>query len=421
MSKTKLRHKLITALDLGTTKMCCFIAEVISDGSLHILGFNNQVSHGIRNGSIVDMNEVETSIRATVEGAEQMAKIRINDVVINISSGQPTSQIIDFTKTISGHEINDNDIQSILDYARHNYMAQSTDQSLIHSIPIGFTIDNNEKINDPHGMSGEFLSMTLHLISANSRSIHNLSTVVQRCNLDIETHVISAYASGLACVVNDERDLGVTCIDMGGGTTKIAMFHNGHLIHTDIITIGGAHVTNDIARVLSTSLVHAERIKTLYGNALSSPSDDHETLDVPIIGEEEDGVVNQITRSMLIKIIQSRLKETFESIRERITTSGFDKIANNRIILTGGGAQLQGICNLASTILNKQVRIGRPLNILGLSETTNGPSFSTCVGLMRYVLLHSSAEGSIMKTTSDINLKDTGKLNSLASWLNKIF
>ncbi len=418
MPKTKIRHGLIAALDVGTTKVCCFIARATDDGSLRVLGIGHQLSRGMRNGAVVDMEEAETSIRAAVDAAEQMAEDRVREVVVNVSGGQPTSNNVTVEVAVNGHEIGEQDIRRMLDHARHH--TQGTERDLIHSIPVGFTVDGNEGIRDPRGMFGDRLAVTIHLVSANPGPVRNLSTVVHRCHLDIESRVASAYASGLACLVDDERDLGVTCIDMGGGTTTIAVFQGGHLMHTDTIPVGGVHVTNDIARGLSTPLMHAERMKTLYGSALPSPSDDREILKVPLVGEDEDGATNQVPRSMLVQIIQPRLEETFELVRSHLEAGGFDKVAGRRVVLTGGAAQMQGVRDLAAMVLDKQVRLGRPVGMQGLPEATNGPAFATCAGLLRYALLNAQTEttGKAARTAEPEN---SGRFGRLSSWLRKNF
>lgn len=386
MSKPKMRNGLIAALDVGTTKVCCFIARAQEDGTLRVLGIGHQVSRGIRNGAVVDMDEAETSIRAAVDAAEQMANERLRDVIVNLSGGQPTSSNVKVEVAVNGHEVGDSDIRRMLDHARHH--SESPERDLIHSMPVDYIIDGNEGVRDPRGMYGDRLGVSVHVISAGSGPVRNLTTVVNRCHLDIEARVVSPYASGLACLVADEKDLGVTCVDMGGGTTSIAVFLGGQLVHTDIIPIGGMHVTNDIARGLSTPVAHAERMKTLYGSAIPSPSDDREVLKVPLVGEDDDANANQVPRSMLVQIIQPRIEETFELVRSHLEAGGFDKLAGRRVVLTGGASQMQGVRDLAGIILDKQVRMGRPVGMHGLPEATGGPAFSTCAGLLRYALVN---------------------------------
>ncbi|MGE5546129.1 MAG: cell division protein FtsA [Solirubrobacterales bacterium] len=381
-----MRSGLIAALDVGSTKVCCFIARVQDDGAPRIVGIGHQVARGMRNGAVVDLEELEHSIRAAVDHAEEMAGERVKAVAVNVAGGGPSSTSVKVEVSMNGHPVNEADIRRMLDHGRAHH--ESPDRELIHAIPVDYTIDGNEGIKDPRGMFGERLGVAIHVISAAVGPVRNLSTVVNRCHLDIEARVVSPYASGLACLVDDEKELGVTCIDMGGGTTSLAVFLAGQLVHTDIIPVGGHHVTNDIARGLSTPLSYAERMKTLYGSAIPSPADDREMLKVPLVGEDEDGASNQVPRSMLIQIIQPRLEETFELVRSHLEHGGFDKLAGRRVVLTGGASQMQGVRDLAGLVLDKQVRLGRPVGFQGLPEATGGPAFSTCAGLIRYALAH---------------------------------
>jgi len=381
--KKKPRNGLVAALDVGSTKIACFVAKV-EDGVARVVGIGHQVSNGVRAGTIVDMDGAESSILTAVSAAEQMAGETLESVLVNISGGYPNSRTIAVDVAIAGHEIGEADLRRVIDQGRH---AQSqSDRRLLHAIPVSFTIDGSRGIRDPRGMSGERLGVNMHVVTANTGAVRNLETVIGRCHLDIETCVVSPYAAGLASLVEDEMDLGVAVIDMGGGTTSFAVFYDGHVVHTDVVPIGGGHVTNDIARGLSTPVAHAERMKTLYGSAIASPADEREIIDVPLVGEEEHAQANHVPKSILTGIIQPRLEETFELVRSRLEASGFDKIAGRRVVLTGGASQLQGARELAAIVLDKQVRMGRPIRLAGLSDQTGGPAFSTCAGLVSYAL-----------------------------------
>jgi cell division protein FtsA len=413
-----MRNGLIAALDVGTTKVCCFIARVQDDGTPRVLGIGHQLARGMRNGAVVDMEELESSIRASVDAAEEMAGERIKSVVVNISGGTPGSANVKVEVAMNGHPVNEADIRRMLEHGRAHH--ETPDREMIHAIPVDYTIDGNEGIRDPRGMYGERLGVAIHVISAAIGPVRNLATVINRCHLDIEARVVSPYAAGLACLVDDEKELGVTCIDMGGGTTSIAVFLGGQLVHTDVIGVGGAHVTNDIARGLSTPLAHAERMKTLYGSAIPSPSDDREILKVPLVGEGEDGASNQVPRSMLIQIIQPRLEETFELVRSHLEKGGFDKLAGRRVVLTGGASQMQGVRDLAGLVLDKQVRLGRPVGLQGLPEATGGPAFSTCAGLIRYAIVHAPAPTRGRQTVNADAEAATG-WGRLGTWLKRNF
>jgi cell division protein FtsA len=226
----------------------------------------------------------------------------------------------------------------------------------------------------------------MHLVSGKPAAIRNITAAIGRCHLEIAAIVAGPYASGLAALVEDETDLGVTIVDMGAGTTSIGVFFDGNLIFADSIPVGGGHVTNDIARGLSTPLAHAERMKTLYGSAIASSSDERETITVPQVGEEDESQATQVPRSLLVGIISPRLEETFELVRNRLEASGYDKVAGRRVVLTGGACQLPGARELAGLILDKQIRIGRPMRVAGLAEATGGPAFSTGIGLLHFAM-----------------------------------
>ncbi len=384
------RKGLVAALDVGSSKVCCFIASADAAGRPRILGIGQQASRGVRNGTVVDMEDCEAAIMNAVHAAEQMAGETIGGVIVNLSGGHPASSSIGIEVAISGHEVGDTDLRRALRHGEIERRANGQTnghvnggRQLIHSIPVGYSIDGNRGIRDPRGMFGERLGVNIHLVTASAGAVRNLTNCIQRCHLDVLGYVVSPYAAGLATLVEDERELGVTVVDMGGGTTTIAVFFEGNVIFTDMIPVGGIHVTNDIARGLSTPLAHAERIKTLYGHAMAAAADEREMIDVPQVGEddsENDG--QQVPRSLLVGIIQPRLEETFELVRSRLEASGFDKVAGRRVVLTGGACQLPGLRDLAGLILDKQIRIGRPSRALGLAEATSGPAYATCAGLL---------------------------------------
>ncbi|HEX6980342.1 MAG TPA: cell division protein FtsA [Alphaproteobacteria bacterium] len=414
-NKKKPRNGLVAALDVGSTKIACFIAK-IEDGAARVVGIGHQVAHGIRGGTIVDMEAAESSILNAVSAAEQMAGETLQSVIINVTGGYPTSRTVAVDVAIAGHEIGEADLRRVIDQGR-NAHAQP-DRRLLHAIPVSYTIDGSRGIRDPRGMCGDRLGVNMHIITANAGAVRNLETVIGRCHLDIDTFVVSPYAAGLASLVEDETDLGVCVIDMGGGTTSFAVFFDGHVVYTDVVPIGGSHVTNDIARGLSTPLAHAERMKTLYGSAIASPADEREIIDVPLVGEEEHAQANHVPKSILTGIIQPRLEETFELVRSRLEASGFDKVAGRRVVLTGGASQLQGVRELAALVLDKQVRMGRPIRLTGLSDQTGGPAFSTCAGLISYAL-HQNAEALRPAAASETEV--SGWFGRFGLWLRENF
>jgi cell division protein FtsA len=374
---------MIAALDIGTTKACCLIASDAEGDELQVVGIGHHASRGLRAGNLVDLDGAEASVRAAVDSAERMAGGMVRRVVVNLSAGQPNSQLIAYDVSVAGHEIGDADVRRILDPGGFMHMVPE-DHEVIHVVPVGYSIDGCRGVRDPRGMFGQRLGVNLHLISANTSAVRNLATCISRCHLEIVDRVVSPHAAALGCLVEDEKTLGVTLIDLGGGTTSIAVFFDSELLFTEVLPIGGLHVSRDVARGLQTPLGQAERIKTLYGACVATPADDRRPIDVPPMMDEGGGDYSQVPKSMLVGIIRPRMEEIFEMVRARLEDEGLHKIAGRRVVLTGGGAQLSGAAELAGKILDKQVRVGRPLKLKGLPEAAAGPSFATCAGLLRH-------------------------------------
>lgn len=406
----------IAALDVGTTKVSCLIARVVGNG-LVVVGVGHQASRGLRSGTFVDLDAAEAAVRATVEAAERMAGENIRQVIVNVSAGSPYSRLVAYEVAVGGHEIDDADLRRILEQARIG-QPDANGGEVVHAIPVGYSIDGCRGVRDPRGMYGQRLGVSLHLISAARGALRNLTACIDRCHLEIADKAVSSYAAALGCLVDDETALGTTLIDMGGGTTSLAVFFDGELIHTDTIAIGGIHVTKDIARVLSTPLAQAERMKTLFGSCLPSPSDDRQVIEIPPMGEEGAGELSQVPRSLLVNVIRSRLEEVFEMLRARLEDAGLDKMAGRRVVLTGGASQVPGAPELASMILDKQVRIGRPRPMKGLPEAACGPGFSTCAGLLRYAVSHPHQGDSTTYRPAD---PPASRLSRLGQWLRENF
>ena len=406
---------LIAGLDVGTTKVCCFVAR-FDNGLVRVIGIGNQVSRGLRAGAIIDMDEAEESIRNAVDAAERMAREPVRETYVNLSGGFPASHTVGVEMSVAGRSVGDSDLRRVLDQARARH--EPGERDVVHAIPVGFTIDGSPGIRDPRGMYGERLGVNMHVITAATGPLRNLTVCVERCHLTVAGMVASQYAAGLACLVEDEMDLGVTLIDMGGGTTKIAVFYDGALIHGDAVPIGGDHVTNDVARGLSAPLSHAERLKTLYGSAVPSPSDEGEIIAVPQVGETDEESVSHLPRSILVGVIKPRLEETFELVRDRLTSSSVDKLAGRRVVLTGGASQLHGVRELAARVLDKQVRLGRPMRLKGLAEATGGPAFSSCAGLLLYA---TRDRVEALDHAGDAAPRSPGRLARIGQWLRENF
>jgi cell division protein FtsA len=322
-------------------------------------------------------------VRAAVGQAEQMAGTTILTAMVNISSPTLRSRIIAEEVNLFHGEVTENDVRRVLRDA-HARAASGTRQTL-HTIPVGFSVDGSKGIRDPHGMLGDRLLVRLNEVSVDPSPLRNIGVCVERCHIEPEGPIFSAYASALGALVEDEMELGTTVIECGGGTTSVASFFEGRMIFAKTFPVGGIHVTQDIARGLSTPLAHAERMKTLYGSTMASPHDDREMIDVPPIGEEQTRTAaNHVPRSMLVGIIKPRIEETLEFVRESLEVSGVERVAGHRIVLTGGASQLNGLREYAGRFFDAHVRIGRPRGISGLPEAVSGPAFATAGGLLTY-------------------------------------
>lgn len=412
--RPKAKGEILAALDVGSSKIVCLIARVEEQGGLRLIGVGHQVSRGLRSGTVVDMHQAEGAIAAAVQAAEDMAGTgQLRAVLVNLSTGAPASQTVGIKVPVHGHPVSDIDLARLQQTHARRPVTPGT--QIVHVIPVTYAIDGNRGVRDPRGMFGEELGAELHVITAHSGPIRNLSTCIDRCHLAVDRWVMSAYAAGLAVADDDERDLGCTVIDIGGGTTGTAVFVEDRCVFTDHVPVGGQHITHDIAHGLTTSLASAERLKTLTGSCLTSSADDHDTLHVPQVGEEDRGLTTPIARSLLTGIIRPRVEEILELVRGRIDASGFSSIAGRRVVLTGGGAQLEGIREIAQAVLDKQVRVGRPRSPGGVVDLADQPAFTVALGLLR----HATRDASELELPGVLDSDTAGSLWSrlgLGGW-----
>ncbi len=380
---------MLAALDIGSSKIACFIGRVIDDeGNFEVLGVGHQASQGIKNGTVIDLNAAEAAIRHTVHAAENMAAdvmkgYPLREVVVNLPGTHAWSQGNAVEVQILGHEITDNDVRRAL--AKGQEQIVSEGHELIHTIPVSYRIDGHNGIREPRGMFGQKMQVDIHMVTGDMNALRNMATCIERSHLDITALCASPYAAGLACLVEDEMDLGCTVIDIGGGVTSFAVFHGGVMIYNDAIALGGQHITSDIAKGLTTSLADAERLKILYGSAMASGNDESEMIDVPRLGEDEHHELNHVPRSLLIGIIQPRVEEIFEMVRARLKDSGLGQMIGRRVVLTGGASQIPGLRDLGQHVMDKQVRLGKPIRLSGLPDAVSGPGFATTAGLLTYM------------------------------------
>ncbi len=410
----KLNKSFIAALDIGSSKIVCFIAQVNSNGSLSIVGVGHQVSHGIKSGIITDVKLAEHSVSSAVGIAEQIAGVTVDRAIVNMSGNKQASYNIKAELNIKGQEITDRDISRIiLQGCEQNQLAG---REIIHCIPVDYTIDGTGGIKNPQGMYCNSLVATLHIITASSSNIINLTNCLAQCHLNIEGYIASSYASGTACLTEDEKELGVTLLDFGGSNVAISVFKGGNIIYTDTVPFGGSNITNDLAIGLSTNLETAERVKTLYGNVFLTAKDEQEIIDIP---QTVNGGVNtsHIPKSAVISIVKPRVEEILEMTKKSLDKFG-QRNTGGHVVITGGGSQLSGLIDLTSQMLGKQVRIGIPQPIDGMAESTKGTAFSTCTGML---LLAAK-----QRKNKHLNLKGKSKpANGLAgkaiNWLKENF
>ncbi len=383
---------LLAALDVGSCKTSCFIGRIVDDkGMFEIVGVGHHPSKGIKNGSVTDLTAAEAVIRKTVHAAENMAAdimkgYPLREVVINVSGMHARSFGHSVNVDVGSHEITDNDVRRALAKAQEREAKENLE--LIHTIPTLYRVDGQDGIVDPRGMFAEKMQVDINLVTCDAVALRNMVSCIERSHLDVSALCVGAYASGLSSLVDDEIDLGATIIDIGGGVTSFAIFHSGFMIYCDSIPLGGKNITSDIAKGLTISLEDAERLKILYGSAMSSQNDEGEMIEVPRLGEDERGKPNHIPRSFLISIIQPRIEEILEMVRARLVDSGLKDIVGRRVVLTGGASQMAGMVKLTEHVLDKQVRIGKPIRLTGVPDAVSGASFATVAGLLTYAAEH---------------------------------
>ena len=388
------RRSIFAALDIGSSKISCLIAETLpakhkmpgasEQKSLKILGLGHQISRGVRSGSIVNVDEAERAIRLSVDAAERMAQQAISEVYVNVSGGRPQSTCYVGQVTLAGNAVSPRDLDTVISSA----VAQinPSRRTVLHLAPIQYQLDDATGIAAPLGMHGESLSVDLGVVTAESAHLRNLALAIERAHLSVTGYVIAPYAAGKAVLADDEMVLGAILIEMGGATTGIAIFYEGNLVFADSIPVGGMHVTNDIARGLSTSLAHAERMKTLWGGALATSADDREMLSVPLVGERGVDTVQKVPRAMLTNIIRPRVDEIFELVADRLNQCPVAHLGGRRVVLSGGASQLMGVREVAGLWLDRQVRLGSPKPVSGMPDAGRNPGFAVSVGLLAYGL-----------------------------------
>jgi cell division protein FtsA len=379
------RQPVVAALDLGASKVACFIMK--PDGvnrdlrTLQTVGVGQAQSRGVRGGAIVNMDDAADAIAQAVERAEAVAGVAVQGVSVTTSGGQLASNRVTSQVSLGARPISDNDLSRAIGAALAQ--VRMPGRRPIHLLPIAWSVDAQRGIRDPRSMFGRLLGLELVVVSISETVFQTLSFCVERAHLEFHGVVAAPFSAALAALEDDEMDLGCVCVDMGGGSTSVAVFSNGALVHVDSLAVGGAHVTADIARGLSTSTAGAERIKTLHGSAIASSNEDREMIEAPPRGDDPGAGPVIAPRSLLKGIIAPRVEETLELLRERLKASGAPLEPGAGIVLTGGASQLSGVREVAVRVFDRPVRLGRPRRAPHLADAASGPAFCAAAGVLQ--------------------------------------
>jgi cell division protein FtsA len=366
-------------LDIGTSKVVALVGEIGMDGAIEVVGLGSHPSRGLKKGVVVNIESTVQSIQRAVEEAELMAGCEIHSVFAGIAGSHVRSLNSHGVVAIRDREVSEIDVTHVIDAAKA--VAIPADQRILHVLPQEYIIDGQEGIRDPIGMSGVRLEAKVHIVTGADSAAQNIIKCVQRCGLKVEDVVLEQLASSHACLTEDEKELGVCLVDIGGGTTDLAVFSQGAIRHTAVIPIAGDQVTNDIAVSMRTPTHYAEDIKVRYACALSQLANSDESIEVPSVG---DRPARRLARQTLAEVVEPRYEELFGLIRDELRRSGFEEVIAAGIVLTGGSARMEGAIDLAEEIFHMPVRLGLPQQqqVKGLAEVVQNPIYSTAVGLL---------------------------------------
>jgi len=368
---------LIVGLDIGTSKIVAIVAEVGADGSLNVIGLGTQPSRGLKRGVVVNIEATMASIQRVLEEAELMADCRIAEVTTGIAGSHIRSLNSSGMVAIKEKEVTQADIDRVIDTAKA--IAIPNDQQILHILAQEFIIDGQDGVREPLGMSGVRLEVKVHIVTGAVSAVENIAKCVRRCGIEVRDIVLQPLASAAAVLDEDEKDLGVCLIDIGGGTTDLAVFVGGAIRHTAVIPIAGDQVTNDIAMTLRTPTKEAEEMKLRHGCALRQLADPNDVIEVPGVGERAP---RKLSRPMLAEVIEPRIEELYSLVQGELRRSGFEELLSSGIVLTGGTAQLQGMAELGEEVFHLPCRVGAPSYAGGLADVVRNPRYSTAMGLL---------------------------------------
>ncbi len=401
------QEDLIVGLDIGTTKICAVVGEV-SGTDIHIIGIGSHPSIGLRKGVVVNMESTVESIKKAVEEAELMAGCEISSVYAGIAGGHITGFNSHGIIAIKGREVTEQDVGRVIEAARA--VAIPMDREVIHVLPQEFIVDDQGGIHNPVGMAGVRLEAKIHIVTGAVTSAHNIVKCANHAGLDVCDIVLESLASGDAVLTDEEKELGTGLIDLGGGTSDLAIFSKKNIRHTFVLALGGDNLTNDIAIGLRAPLVEAEKIKKKFGTCLASAVKDNETIEVPGMGGRQP---RKLPRQILGEILEPRMEEIFNLIKREITRAGMNNLMASGLVITGGSALLEGITDIAESVFELPVRLGQPQGISGLVDVVNNPMYATGVGLVLYGAKH--------QTPKKFRIRDKNIFNRLMTRMKKWF
>ncbi len=388
MSK-KTEKNLIVGLDIGTSKVVAIVAEVSVECGMEIIGIGSHPSRGLKKGVVVNIESTVQSIQRAIEEAELMAGCQIHSVYAGIAGSHIRSLNSHGIVAIRDSEVNQADVDRVIDAARA--VAIPADQKILHILPQEFVIDKQEGIREPVGMSGVRLEAKVHMVTGAVSAAQNIIKCVRRCGLEVDDIILEQLASSYSVLTDDEKELGVCLVDIGGGTTDIAVFTDGAISHTAVIPIAGDQVTNDIAVALRTPTQHAEEIKIKYACALTQLASPEETIEVPSVGERPP---RRLARQTLAEVVEPRYEELLSLVQAELRRSGFENLIAAGIVMTGGSSKMEGVIELAEEIFHMPVRLGSPQYVTGLVDVVRNPIYATGVGLLLFGNQHRNDRGS---------------------------
>ncbi len=407
------REELIVGLDIGTTKIAAIVGELTDEGRLDVIGIGTHPSRGLKKGVVVNIDSTVASIKHAIEEAEHMAGVEITSVYAGIAGGHIHGQNSHGIVAVKDKEVREADVTRVIDAAKA--VAIPLDREIIHVLPQEYIIDDQDGIKDPIGMSGVRLESKVHLVTAAVTSAQNIVKCCNRCGLNVADIVLEPLASAHAVLDEDEKELGVALVDIGGGTTDIALFHDGAIVHTSVLALGGYQLTNDIAVGLSTPLNEAEGIKHRHGCAMTQMVDPAEMIDVPSVGGRAP---RSLERSALTDIIEPRVEEIFALVRRELEKSGCAELLGAGVVITGGSTILAGMPELAAEVLELPVRRGVPKGVGGLVDVVSSPIYATGVGLVQYGARNAAVAQFRVRDGENVYSKVKKRMRS---WLSEIF